>query len=157
MKEIKLDDFLLEQINLKNKDHLLMIKQFEFDNIVRKYNYPHSGSFYNLIVNNGYSSTIFNNFYVIKYKEKIIGYLEIEKTKEVYFNYALLQKERGKGLGPKLLKQLSDYLLNNYSDYMDSVNIIVDNKNKASISATLKSGFDFVEESNGFSTFTHRK
>lgn len=157
MTSINLDDFFLEKINLKDKEHLLLIKKFEFDNDVRKYNYPHSGSFYNLVTSNGFTSDIFNSFFIIKYEDRIIGYLEIEKSKDVYLNYALLKEERGKGLGPKLLKELSDYLLNEYKDELTKIDIIVDNKNKPSIKATIKSGFEKIEDSNGFTTYRKSK
>ena len=156
MNNIKLDSFLLEKINLKNKEHLLLIKKFEFDNDVRKYNYPHHGSFYNLVTSNGYTDDIFNTFFVIKYEDRIIGYLEIEKSKDVYLNYAILKEERGKGLGPKVLKELSDYLLNEYRDSIDKIDILVDNKNKPSLKATIKSGFEEVENQNGFTTYRRK-
>lgn len=156
MNNIKLDSFILEKMNLKDKDHLLLIKKFEFDNDVRKYNYPYSGSFYNLVTSNGYTDDIFNSFFVIKYEDRIIGYLEIEKSKEVYLNYALLKEERGKGLGPQVLKELSDYLLREYKNSIDKIDIIVDNKNKPSLKATIKSGFEEVENLNGFTTYRKR-
>lgn len=154
---IKLESFDLEKINIKNIEHLKLIKEFEFDNLVRKYNYPYSGSFYNLVVSNGYSPTIFNNFYAIRHKERLIGYIEIEDSKNIYLNYALLKKERKKGYATKVLKELSNYLLTNYRSKLDSVYTIIKKKNKESINTSIRSGFIFLEESNGFNTYVKKK
>ncbi len=157
MEYIRLKSFNLEKIDVKDIEHLRLIRKFDFDNLVRKYNYPHSGSFYNLVTNNGYSPSIFNNFYAIRHADDLIGYIEIEDSKDVFLNYALIKEARKKGYATEVLSELSDYLLENFSDKLDSVYTIIDNKNKASINTSIRSGFSLMEKSNGFTTFVKKK
>lgn len=156
MNTIQLENFKLEQMVLTKIEHLKLIRSFDNDDVVKKYLYPYKASFYDLVESKTPSPTIFNNFYVIYYKDRIIGYIELENSQNVKLNCALLEHERNKGLTSRLLKELSTYLLDNYDD-VRHVSAIIDNNNKASIKTVKNSGFDFYEESDGFSTYGRKK
>ena len=150
---INLDNFHLEKMDITNDEHLALIRKFDNDSLIKEYLYPYKDSFYDLVVNNYNSSSIFNSFFVIHYEERIIGYIEIEKQKDVFLNYAFLEDERKKGLASSFLKELSNYLLENYKNNVESVNGIIRNDNTASIHACKKAGFSLVKKEARFNTY----
>lgn len=157
MTKIILENFELEKIDLTNKEHLQLIRRFDNDYLVKKYLYPYKDSFYDLVTESFDSQTIFNSFYVINYENRAIGYVEIENMKDTYLNYALLKEERKKGLASKFLKELSKYLLENYKEFVNSVNTIIRNSNNDSIKASINSGFILTEDKDGFVTYSSKR
>lgn len=153
--KIVLNNFILEKINLTNNEHLSLINKFEYDSDVKKYLFPYYSSFYEMVEKNAIGTDIFNNSYIIYYEDRIVGYIELENINNVSLNYALLRKERHKGIITKLIDELSDYLLDN--EKVKSVKAIIRNGNKASLSAISKSKFEFVENKNDFSTYERKR
>ena len=157
MKKIILEDFILIQIDMTNDRHIKFIKEINNDDLIKKYLFPYNESLEDFIDSKVSGVDIFNNFYIIYYENREVGYIEIENMKNVSLNYALLSSERGNGLDSKLLKELSKYILDNYSDQIESVNTIIRNENEASIHASIKGGFDFIETKDGFTTYSKRR
>lgn len=157
MDKIYLRNFILEKFDLNNEKHLELIKKFDSDKTVKKYIFPNDESFYDLVTSISNSNTIFNSFYVIYYEDRIIGYVEIENMKDTYLNCALLKEERTKGIGTKFLNEIALYLLLNYKDKVDSVNAMIESSNKASINATKKSGFTFIESDNELEKYSIKR
>ena len=154
--EIVLEDFTLIKIDRTNDIHNRFIKEVDMDTDIKKYLYPYNNSLDDFIDTRYSGIDIFNNFYVITYENRIIGYMEIESFKEVKLNYALLKDERGKGLGSLLIRELTNYILSNYPDVI-SVNTIIRNENKSSIHASIKGGLDFIDSKDGFTTYGKKR
>lgn len=152
LKKIVLENFVLEEIDITKKEHLEIIKIFDNDSLVKKYLYPYKDSFYDLVTDSIKTDDIFNTFYIIYTNNTPIGYMEIEKPNKTFLNSALIPTERRKGYSTQLLKELSSYLLKNYSN-VNSVNTIIRKTNESSIGTVLKAGLTKVEEDTNFVTY----
>lgn len=155
MKQINLKNFTLKQVNLSDKNHLEIIESFNNDDLVKKYIFPHKSSFYELVWEYVDTPDIFNTFYLIYHLEKPIGYVEVESSKNVYLNYALLNSERNKGYASLFLKELSDFLI----DYKNviSVEALVKKDNIASIKVLKNAGLIKTGEDNNFIMYKKTK
>lgn len=149
---INLKNFRLEQMNITKKEHLELIKEFERDDLVKKYLFPYKESFCDMVSENDYSYKVFHTFFVVYFQDKPIGYVEIESPNNTYLNYALLRSERKKGYASMLLKELSLYLLENYEE-VKSVNAIIRKNNLDSINVVKKAGLSKIEEDSSFETY----
>lgn len=154
--EIVLKDFRLIKIDRTNDAHINFIKEVDRDSDIKKYLFPYNDSFEDFMDTRFSGNDIFNNFFVIIYDNRIIGYIEIESFKEVKLNCALLRSERSKGLGSLLTRELIDYILVNYPNVL-SVNTLIRNENKASIQAAINSGLEFIETKDGFTTYGKKR
>ena len=154
--KIILDNFILIKLDRTNDTHIDFIKKIDNDSDIKKYLYPYNATFDDFIDSRVAGFDIFNNFYIVYYENRIIGYIEIENYKNVFINCALLKNERNKGFGSKILSELTSYILSNYPNVL-SVNTIIRNENQASIHATMKSGFEFIENKDGFSTYGKKR
>lgn len=155
MNKIILPSFELDKFDIRKREHLELVKKFDRDESVKKYLFPYKDSFYDLITNSVNGDEIFNNFYVINYENRIIGYIEIENKKKTFLNSAIFYNERKKGYSTLLLKEISDYLLINYPEDVDSVNVIFRTSNSGSVSVLKNSDFQKVENNDvNFETYT---
>ena len=153
MKVINLKSFRLEEIDITKQEHLDMIKEFDNDSSVKQYLYPYKDSFYDLVCDAIKTDDIFRTFYAIYTENRIIGYMEIGNSKSTNLNSALIKSERNKGYSKLLLKELSNYLLENYSS-VNSVNTIIRKDNKNSISTVESAGLVKTEEDSKFVTYS---
>lgn len=153
MKVINLKRFRLEEIDITKQEHLDMIKEFDNDPLVKQYLYPYKNSFYDLVCDAIKTDDIFRTFYVIYFSNKAIGYIEIESPNKTFLNLALIKSERRKGYSKLLLQELSDCLLENYSN-VNSVNAIIRKDNRNSISAVESAGLIKTEEDSKFVTYS---
>lgn len=154
---IKLENFILEKIDIRNPKHINLIKQFDNDALVKKYLYPYKESFYDMVLDNDMSDFLFNSFYIINYQDRIVGYVEIKNIKDVDINYALLKSERNRGIATLFLKELSSYLLKECQDQIMSVNTIIRKENIPSINASKKAMFKLYKEDSKFETYRKTK
>ena len=151
-KIINLPNFRLEEIDTNNEEHFNLIKAFDRDELAKKYLFPYKPSFYDLVNESISTDNIFNTFYIIYFKNRPIGYVEIESPNTTYLNYALLHSERKKGYASMFLRELSIYLLENYKE-VNSVNAIIRKNNSNSINAVKRAGLSKIEEDSKFETY----
>lgn len=141
MKKIKLDSFILEVFDYNIKEHLEMISFFDFDVEINKYIITSNDSFSDII--NYYIASdpdiIYNKIYMVKLLTgEIIGSLELDGIKEdLYINYAILKKYRGNMYATRLLREITEYLLNE----IDTISILIKNDNEKSKKLALSAGY----------------
>lgn len=134
-----------------NPLHLNLINIFERDYLVKKYLFPYKESFYDLVNESVKSDKIFHKFYIIKFNNKPIGYVEIESPNTTYLNYALIRSERKKGYATMFIKDITEYLLK--QEEVNSVNAIIRKNNIDSINVFKRLEFDKVLEDSNFETY----
>lgn len=113
MNKIVLKDFILEQFNDENIEHLRMIDKFDTDREINKYIIMDNDSFIEECYEQSNDDSIYNKLYLVRNLEnEIIGSLELEvKENDLYINYAILSDYRNKGYCTNLLRQISELLL----------------------------------------------
>lgn len=147
MKKIKLDDFSLEEFDENNKEHLLMIQKLDFDFLINKYlimeddSYKDIIDYYRLFNNDD----IYNKAYLIRLlsSNELIGTLELDGPKDnLYINYSILKEYRNKGLGTRIMRELTIKLLKE----IQSICLLIKEDNVASKNLALSVGFKRIEK-----------
>lgn len=90
--------------------------------------------------------TLFQSAFVIEDKEVPIGYLYVSPMQkdEVFIEYAVLKKYRGKGYGRKIIEEVSDYLFSVHN--IENVKLDISPSNKNSMFIAEICGFEMDEE-----------
>lgn len=148
MNKIILKDFILEQFNFENIDHTKIINEFDNDLEINKYIITNDSSFNDLV--SYYSQMkekgIYNKLYLVKNLEnEIIGSLELDGNKDdLYINYAILKKHRGKGYCTNLLRQVSYFLLLEIKEIF----LLIKKDNEKSKHLALNAGYSKLDYEN---------
>lgn len=84
--------------------------------------------------------------FVVSFYDKVVGYVFISKRikDEIFLEYSLSSKYRGKGYGKILLDEVSFYLMDNYN--IKSISLDIDPSNLPSISTALSVGYVVDDE-----------
>ena len=92
------------------------------------------------------NKNFFQSAFVVLDSSMPVGYVFISNNKkdEVFLEYSVLKKIRGKGYGRKIINELSEFLFFNYN--IKSVKLDIDPSNKNSIYVAECCGFVLDEE-----------
>lgn len=143
MKDIQLESLTLKQFDIKNKEHLIMLKKLINDqSITSRFN----GFLPRL---NEKSTNALNKGYLIADQDKLIGFIDIgayEKSdKCVYLRAAIDKNERGKRYGKRSLTEVSNYLFQNYKE-IESIRLKIAKDNIASRNTAASSGYKLLTD-----------
>lgn len=86
-----------------------------------------------------------NASYIVKDDKKLIGYVHLEsitKFRSLELHYAVHPNYRGNGYGVKLLKEVSNYILENKSD-VETLQLSIHPRNKESRGCAVKAGYQY--------------
>lgn len=88
----------------------------------------------------------FESGFLIKIDNQIIGYMFISKKRndEVFLEYSILKKYRGKKYSTLILNEVSNYLMNEHN--IRSIALDIDPSNLSSIRSALSAGYEIDEE-----------
>lgn len=100
-----------------------------------------------LLTSKNTNDLIYDNAYLIKLKENIIGYVYLTgKSKQiVYLEYLILKEYRNKGLGKYVVEKITDYIFENSTD-LKEIRLNIDRSNLPSI--TLATSLGFIDDEN---------
>ena len=88
----------------------------------------------------------FNHSYLVKYQNEYVGYIRLEDLKfngSLNIEWAVSKEYQNKKLATKIVKSISDYLLNNLKDVV-KIKGVIERSNYPSRKVALNSGF--IEE-----------
>lgn len=86
---------------------------------------------------------MFNHSYLVKYQGEYVGYIRLEDLKingTLNIEWAISPEYRNQNLATKIVKTISDYLLNNLQEVI-KVRGVIERRNYASKKVALNSGF----------------
>lgn len=101
-----------------------------------------------LLLSKSSEDIIFNNAYLVKLKDNIVGYIFIskEKNKNIYIEYLILKDYRNMGLATDITNELVNYIFENNLN-LESIHLSIDPSNINSINVANKLGFICDENS----------
>ena len=139
MNKIVLKDFVLEQFNYENIEHLRMIDKFDTDREINKYIIMDNDSFIEECYEQSNDDSIYNKLYLVRNLEnEIIGSLELDgKENDLYINYSILSDYRNKGYCTNLLRQISKLLLLE----VKKISLLIKKDNEKSKHLALNAGY----------------
>ena len=149
---MEIESFKLDKIDYNNKEHLSFLKE-----LMKSSNMSYLWDLANANLD---TNRLGNNYIVLKENEKI-GYIGISEVTEavngktVSIYYAILEKYRGKKYGEKLVKVISNYLLN--TGKVDCIVAQVDINNKASQHVLINNGYNKIYEDEEDMKFIQKK
>lgn len=124
--------------DINNEQHLSFYKELRKDESIFKW---FQGLLPNLLRK---TDDIFNKGFLLSYNKELIGYMDISnyiiEEEAVYIRGAIEKEHRGKSLGKKMLKDITEYIFNNYS-YIRFIKSKVNKNNIASIKMATNAGF----------------
>lgn len=84
--------------------------------------------------------------YLVKYMDKIIGYVYLSNISNyrMYIEYLILFSERNKGYGHMVLKEITDFILSNYN--IKRICLDIDKSNLASMNTALSCGYMYEDD-----------
>lgn len=84
--------------------------------------------------------------YVVQLGDQFIGYFFISKRikDEVFLEYSLINKFKGKGYGKLMLSEVSEYLFNNYN--IKSITLDIEPSNLPSVMTAVSVGYTVDED-----------
>ncbi len=143
--KISLKTFVLENLDVSNREHLLFLSKMNNDELINSYMYHFEYIFGPIDqITNNYS--LHKGIYLVRFLNNLIGYLDIESFdtnyKDTYINLSFLAEYRHCGYGTILLKELLSFLK---EIGFEEIKACVKPDNKASIHLLAKSGFTNTE------------
>lgn len=131
----------LELVNYEKEKHEAIINQIILDDP----NHYVKQIAERIIKDNG-EEFQFDKGYLVKFKEKIIGYVYFSPISNyrLYIEYSILKEERKKGYGKLLLQESTNYILENYN--IKKIVLDIDNSNLASMNTAIACGYNYDEE-----------
>lgn len=144
--QINLENFCLSPFNSENFSHVSLLNQFNGES---------KSNFISMIdsrlrLNSKSKSFPFRMAFVVSdFSDDLLGYVFISSIRqdEVYLEYSLLKEQRGKGYGSLLLKEVTNYLFENYN--IRNIALDIDVSNEASVNTAIRSGYyedEFINE-----------
>ena len=137
------DKIELVEFNKDNVEHIKYFKKLRDDKSI---SIRFQGLFPYLLRK---GDTIFNRGFFLSYQNELVGYIDIgefhEEEEAVYFRGAIDNEHRGKSLGKKMLKDVTEYVCNNYS-YVKYIKLKIHKDNKPSINVALSNGYKQVSD-----------
>ena len=135
--EIQLSNLKLCNYNSEKFEHKDFLLEMEGDS---KSSYIHDIK-NRLLQSCTYNNVVFNKGYKVSVNDKCVGYIFISKVikDEIFLEYSVIKKYRGKGIGKMILGEVSDYLLDNYN--LKSVILDIDPSNVPSVMTAISCGY----------------
>ena len=143
MKNIRLENFILEEFNEENNDYFNIVRKFDMDEQINKYIIATEDSFSDIVhYYNLCNDSIYNSIYLVKLLNgQIIGSIELDgKKDDLYINYCVLKKFRNNGYCTRLLREITMYLLRE----VKSISLLIKEDNEKSKKLALKNGYNNV-------------
>ena len=143
MKNIRLENFILEEFNEENNDYFNIVRKFDMDEQINKYIIATEDSFSDIVhYYNLCNDSIYNSIYLVKLLNgQIIGSIELDgKKDDLYINYCVLKKFRNNGYCTRLLREITMYLLRE----VKSISLLIKEDNEKSKKLVLKNGYNNV-------------
>ena len=144
MKNIKLENFMLEEFKDDNKDFFNIVKEFDMDDQINKYIISTEDSYSDIVhYYNSYSDdSIYNSIYLVKLLDgQIIGSIELDgMSDDLYINYCILKKFRNNGYCTRLLREITLYLLKD----VKKISLLIKDDNDKSKKLALKNGYNNI-------------
>lgn len=141
MENIKLNTFTLCLFNKDSLEHKKFFMDLIHDETIFK---RFQGILPNLVRE---TENVFNKGFLLKTDDNYIGYVDIsnydQMAKCVYVRGAILNLFQGKNYGHIMLKEISDYLFNCYSE-IEYIRLVIDPDNIPSIKTALSCGYKLV-------------
>lgn len=140
--EVSEEKIKLVNFDKDNIEHVLFLKNLINDETIKS---RFQGLLPNLMKN---SKEIFNKGFFLSFKNELVGYIDFSSfnTEEaVYFRGAISQEHRGKKLGKKMLKDISNYTFENYP-YVKFIKLKIEKDNISSIKVALSNGFYNIDK-----------
>lgn len=148
MNKIVLKNFVLEQFNYENIEHLRMIDKFDMDREINKYIIMSDDSFSDIVdyYRQFNDDSIYDKLYLVRNLEnEIIGSLELDgKENDLYINYSILSDYRNKGYCTNLLRQISKLLLLE----VKKISLLIKKDNEKSKHLALNAGYSKMSYEN---------
>jgi RimJ/RimL family protein N-acetyltransferase len=145
MKVIDLDDYVLEEFDYDNEEHINVVNEFDKDYEINKYIITTSDSFCEIIDYYRLSNndSIYNKLYLVKDKyNNIIGEIELDGEKEdLYINYSILEMYRQNGHCTRLLIEVTKYLLNQ----IKTISLLIKKDNIKSMNLAKRVGYNKID------------
>lgn len=90
---------------------------------------------------------IFDNAYLIRMDNNIVGYLYLsnKNTNYIYLEMSILKNYRDKKLGSTLLEQITNYIFIN-NDNLKEIRLSIDKSNPRSMKSALNAGYYYDED-----------
>ena len=140
------------QLDRYSEDKYKRLKD-ELENGISSSQYIHQvGQRLEMSQNN--DSSLYQSAFVILDDDVPVGYLYISSmiNDEVYLEYAILKDYRGMGYASDIVREISDYLFQNYN--IRSIKLDIDPSNKSSIMVAHACGFMLDDEEYESRNFT---
>lgn len=124
------ENLFLKKVDNREEEDMAFLSLLEKEEGVLEYLYE----LHSLI--NSSSKELWNQSYLIYYQEKAIGFLEISNlfyTKDKCFvtlEYALLEKQRGKGLMRQVVLEVCSLIFQERVCFVDEIDLCIDFENK---------------------------
>lgn len=139
---IKLENLELISFDKCNIDHINFLKSLLKDADINKWAQGVTSRL--TIINN---DSIFNQAFFVSHNSNLVGCIKIEQYNHyencVYLKGAINKAYRGQNYGALMLKEVSDYLFNNYLE-IENIKLKISNENYASLKTAEKVGFKWL-------------
>lgn len=146
MEKITLENLDLVVFDKNNEKHISFLKSLIKDKTILA---RFQGIAQNLLHNFG--DEFFNRsfFLATKGSETLIGFINIgiynNHEKSVYLRYAIDNNERGKGYGKLLLRDVTNFIFNNFAE-VETIRLKIVSDNKASIGTASSCGYKWYKD-----------
>lgn len=144
MAVISLETLKLTTFDKTNKEHIIFLKELLKDKTILK---RFQGLSVGLIHPN--SNSFLNNGYYILDNDTLIGYLHISnfnsEEKSVYLRSAITSTKRNSGYGKRLLKEITNYLFQNYP-FIANIRLVIASDNKPSLNIASSCGYTWLKD-----------
>lgn len=135
-KDLRLSHFNYELYDNSNKTHLDFFDELWLDEETNKYLYNKEDFINNIIK----GTNEYDCIYLVKIKEKIIGFVSIYYSDNTYeISDGILPRYRGNSYSAILLNEFSSYIFSNTN--IDTLYGYIEKNNNSSIKSALKNGF----------------
>lgn len=146
MEHIKLTNQLnIKKLDPNNNKDVHLIEELDQDEAIRRYLWPLKNAFKDTsYLQNG---DIYQSSFTIYHNQDAIGFLEISKIFQmkaqtmVNLCYALKKSVRKQGYMAQTLSSISDIILSDPVNHIDTVMLIMDPQNEESKQVAVRSGF----------------
>lgn len=144
MQQIKLDNFILEKLDLSYKDHQDVINSLTVDKNTQKYLGDLLYSFKRIELR--HMENPLNAAYIAYYNDYPIGYISLSYMKNSYqLSIGILPAYRGQNMAALLTDEFSEYLFDNYKEIND-ISLEINTKNIGSIKSAILASYQQVGE-----------
>lgn len=143
--EIKLKTLALENLNMCNSEHYILVKKSVRDENSKKFVSKNMDKFVKEPIDE--SKFEDGKTYILKDKEKLIGFIGSKKLNSngvLEFWYNIDADYRNNGYATKVLEEITPYLIENI-DGLKDIKLNINKYNHASKKVALKAGYNIVD------------